>query len=518
MSLPGIFLLSQYVESFWISPRPLVNWSGVPTISLALIALVLIVTAILSKSPHSKKQLLPGPPALPFLGTRWLFWSRYRMNKLHEAYEDMFKRYGSVFAEVTPSGATVVSVAERGALEAILRTPAKLPYRPPTEIVQLYRKSRPDRYASTGLVNEQGEKWYHLRKNLTAELTSPQTMKGFLPNLNSICDDFLELLQSSRRKDDSVTGFEQLTNRMGLESVCGLMLGSRLGFLEKSMSGRAATLAAAVKAHFRAQRDSYYGAPLWKFAPTKLYRTFARSEETIHTIVSELMEEASTRSKASAQDEAMQEIFLKILANPSLDMRDKKAAVIDFITAGIETLANTLVFILYLLSSRPDWQHRIRSELPSGGELHVDQLSSAPSVRAAIYEAFRLLPIAPFLARLLDAPMTIGGQRLQPGTFILAHTGAACRNEENFWRAREYLPERWTEPREPHAVGLVAPFGRGRRMCPGKRFVELELQLLLAKIMQRWKVEFDEELDIQFDFLLSPKSPVTLRLVDWENN
>lgn len=63
----------------------------------------------------------------------------------------------------------------------------------------------------------QGEKWYHLRKNLTVDLTSPQTMQGFLPNLNNICDDFLELLQSCRKRDQSVTGFEQLTNRMGLE-------------------------------------------------------------------------------------------------------------------------------------------------------------------------------------------------------------------------------------------------------------------------------------------------------------
>ena len=65
-------------------------------------------------------------------------------------------------------------------------------------------------------------------------------------------------------------------------AVCSLMLGSRLGFLERWMSGRAAALAAAVKAHFRAQRDSYYGAPLWKFAPTALYKTFVKSEETIH--------------------------------------------------------------------------------------------------------------------------------------------------------------------------------------------------------------------------------------------
>lgn len=50
------------------------------------------------------------------------------------------------------------------------------------------------------------------------------------------------------------------------------------------------------------------------------------------------MEEAKSRSRGAAQDDGMQEIFLKILANPELDMRDKKAAVIDFITAGIETV------------------------------------------------------------------------------------------------------------------------------------------------------------------------------------
>ncbi|KOB71363.1 Cytochrome P450, partial [Operophtera brumata] len=238
-------------------------------------------------------------------------------------------------------------------------------------------------------------------------------MQGFLPELNNICDDFLDLLQSCRKPDGTVHGFDQLTNR-------------------RRMSSRAATLAAAVKAHFRAQRDSYYGAPLWKFAPTTLYRTFAKSEETIHTIVSELMEEARARAQGAAHDHTMQEIFMTILDNPALDMRDKKAAVIDFITAGIET------------------------------------------------------------------------------TFVLAHTGAACRREENFWRAQEYCPERWVEVREPHAAALVAPFGRGRRMCPGKRFVELELNIL-----QRWRVEFDGELDVQFDFLLSPKSPVGLRLVEW---
>lgn len=82
-------------------------------------------------------------------------------------------------------------------------------------------------------------------------------------------------------------------------------------------------------------------------------------------------------------------------------------------------LANSLVFLLYLLSVRPDWQRTIRSELPSCSTLTVEDLAAAPSVRAAISEAFRLLPTAPFLARLLETPMVIAGHKLPAGVSFL---------------------------------------------------------------------------------------------------
>lgn len=59
-----------------------------PTVLLAVIAVLVVATAFTTRVPDGKQPYhLPGPQPLPFLGTRWLFWSRYRMNKLHEAYE-----------------------------------------------------------------------------------------------------------------------------------------------------------------------------------------------------------------------------------------------------------------------------------------------------------------------------------------------------------------------------------------------------------------------------------------------
>lgn len=65
---------------------------------------------------------------------------------------------------------------------------------------------------------------------------------------------------------------------------------------------------------------------------------------------------------------------------------------------------------------------------------------------------------------------------------VLLHTWIACLNPENFKDAAKYMPERWLKPTTPHSPMLVAPFGAGKRICPGKRFVELGLQLVLAKV------------------------------------
>lgn len=55
-----------------------------------------------------------------------------------------------------------------------------------------------------------------------------------------------------------------------------------MDFLSKNPPNRIENLAAAVKQLFVAQRDSNYGFGLWKYWPTKTYRDFVKSEETIY--------------------------------------------------------------------------------------------------------------------------------------------------------------------------------------------------------------------------------------------
>ena len=64
-----------------------------------------------------------------------------------------------------------------------------------------------------------------------------------------------------------------------------------------------------------------------------------------------------------------------------------------------------------------------------------------------------------------------------------------CQTDEHFRESKKFIPERWVKPDEntrPEAKNahpfVFMPFGFGSRMCLGRRFAELELEVVLAKV------------------------------------
>ncbi|KAL5293367.1 Cyp314a1 family protein [Megaselia abdita] len=444
----------------------------------------------------SKKRTIwdiPGPRPIPFLGTKWIFYlQKFSLSKLHEAYDEFNKKYGPIVLEVTTSGTPIVHLFDRNDIDTVLKYPSKYPYRPPTDIIVMYRQSRPDRYSSVGITNEQGETWFKLRSRLTSHITSPRILQNFLPILNVIFDDFIDVLKTKRDPSTfCVENFQDVANLMSLEAVCTLMLGRRMGFLGKNLKeeDKVMKLAAAVKQLFISQRDSYYGLGLWKYIPTKTFRDFAKSEEIIYDIISELVDETLAENELNSADDDVNSIFHSILQTKDLDIRDKKSAIIDFIAAGIETLGNTLIFAINFIANHEEAPQRIVEEFGAFKSSYIlqDALTKALYTKSCLQETYRLQPTAFCLARFLEEDTTLSNYDLKAGTVLLCQTMIACRNEQNFPDAKTYKPERWISEDKTSNIQLenssiIVPFGIGKRTCPGKRFVEMELVLLLAKV------------------------------------
>jgi cytochrome P450 len=76
-----------------------------------------------------------------------------------------------------------------------------------------------------------------------------------------------------------------------------------------------------------------------------------------------------------------------------------------------------------------------------------------------------------------------------------------------------------TNPSCPHARDAhpftYLPFGFGSRMCIGRRFAELEVEVLTARILKSFKIEWHhEDLKTKSVTINMPDGPLKYRLID----
>lgn len=142
-------------------------------------------------------------------------------------------------------------------------------------------------------------------------------------------------------------------------------------------------------------------------------------------------------------DDDVKSVFYKLMQEKDLDIREKKSAIIDFISAGIETvsftttrycsgwkykikfqLANTLAFILFYTTRDAKFQIQIRDEIANCD----NDFTKAHFTKACIQEVFRLTPTAFCLARLLEEDTTLSGFDLKSGVRNLSKKYAKINN------------------------------------------------------------------------------------------
>ena len=92
-------------------------------------------------------------------------------------------------------------------------------------------------------------------------------------------------------------------------------------------------------------------------------------------------------------------------------------------------------------------------------------------------------------AGILDKDLVIGDHLIPQGTACLFSNEILARDVRHFGPdPEEFRPERWIESDARSSGKIhpfsVRPFGFGKRICLGKRFAELELQLAVIKLVK----------------------------------
>jgi cytochrome P450 len=265
--------------------------------------------------------------------------------------------------------------------------------------------------------------------------------------------------------------------------------------------------ATVVMAHTYRRLEHLVVFPLWVPTPGNL--RFRRALATLDRIVFRIIRE---RREAESEKTDVLSRLLRQRDDETAQMmtsQQLRNETITLLLAGHETTANALTWTWQLLGQYPEAAARLRTELHEVLAGRLPSFEDLPRLRyltMVIQEAMRLYPPIWIMERHVLVEDVIGGFHIPRGTTVGLSPFVTHRHPDFWDKPASFNPERFTPEavaRRPHLAYF--PFGAGQRLCIGNHFAVMEAQIILAMIVQKFR------LDPVPGFVTRPQPGITLR-------
>jgi cytochrome P450 len=363
------------------------------------------------------------------------------------------------------------------------------------------------RWDGEGLVLSDGELWIRQRR-LVQQAFQPRRISGYAADMTRITGQMLDRWRG-RREVDIVDELHRTT----LDIVCKTLFGVDVDDHTQIRETVQALQDAAIVEMGRL-------VPLPDWLPLASKRRLRGAIEYMQRLLNGIIE----RRRATREDVGDLLSMLLLSVDEEGDgrgMSDQQARdeTMTLLLAGHETTATSLVWACYLLAMNPEIQERAAEEV---AEVLGDRQASAQdvprlaAVDRALKEAMRLYPAVYFTSREAVEEVQIGGWRISPGSQVHLLLYAAYHDRRWFDDPEEFRPERFApgcEERLPQCAYI--PFGAGPRVCIGRGMATMEATLVLAGILQRYRLSLapgQGPVEMVAQISLHPRGPVRLAL------
>ncbi|MBK8256947.1 MAG: cytochrome P450 [Polyangiaceae bacterium] len=174
----------------------------------------------------------------------------------------------------------------------------------------------------------------------------------------------------------------------------------------------------------------------------------------------------------------------------SFSENDLIGEAITLYVAGHDTQAKTLAWTLFLLEQHPTVLADLVDEVSGvlrGGLPSVEDIPKMPLLDRVLKESMRVLaPVPTLFLRVARGEAPLGAYTLPEGARVIISPFLTHRDPAIYTEPRRFLPSRW-EHIQPTAYEYL-PFGAGPRTCIGAAFATMALRLMLAMIVQRFRL------------------------------
>ncbi|GAB0094013.1 hypothetical protein DMENIID0001_092140 [Sergentomyia squamirostris] len=443
------------------------------------------------------------------------------MRLLQKTYGDIYKIKGSFGKR------DVVIIHDPKDFEIVFRTAGNYPVRRGFDTMVHYRKVyAKDKFPlTTGLATEHGEPWWNLRHKVNGIMMKPQVTKGYTSAVDEVSSDFVRKIHSLRDENqETPANFYYNLNIWALESIAYITINLRLGLLQDKPSEEINRFMQNLKQFFQLTLELDFQPSIWKYYKTPKFNRFMRVMDEIHDTVGKLVDKGVENLKTKTNQETKSDREKGVLEK--LYEIDREAAVlmaVDSLFGGVDTTSSAAYAVLHNLALNPDKQKILRSELlkilpEKDSPLTKENSANMPYLRACIKEAMRVTPVIIGNARSAGRDIVLKGYQIPKLTDLAMQNHILYRDERYFPNATAFIPERWLrseEKNENYNPFAFLPFGFGSRICVGRRFAEMEIESLVARLVRNYHLEWRQSPPkMRFSTVHIPQGDIKLRLKD----
>ncbi|XP_070580882.1 sterol 26-hydroxylase, mitochondrial-like [Ptychodera flava] len=436
------------------------------------------------------------------------------------------EKYGPIYKRVFGNTA-MVYITDPEDIAVVCRNEGKYPTRHDDRFNMIHagKLYKSQRNMPFGVLTANRHEWFEGRTSLNKKMMRPMEMAKYAGIVNDVITDLQEKIHRVRQADNVVPHFQMLMYTWAVESITAILFNKRLHLLEETMSAEANNFINGVLDVFDTSILLFkFPANLQSALRTKPWRKHVRGWDAIFDygikrVNEKIGELESLKRRGVLPSPEDMDILEHLLLRSDLSVEKIHSNMSEILLGSIDTTANALQWAIYNLADNPEEQQKLYEEVckvvPEGEMVSYHHLKNLPYVTAVIKETLRIYPVVVNNSRVLDEDIAIKGYNIPAGTPIVMLFYQSGRDSKYFEDPNQFKPERWLTRRKDKLGAFTSmPFGFGPRMCIGKRFALLELQLLLSRISQNFVLENTTKVEPRMSFLLMPDRPLNPKFID----
>ncbi|WP_184792025.1 cytochrome P450 [Streptomyces sp. 3211] len=219
--------------------------------------------------------------------------------------------------------------------------------------------------------------------------------------------------------------------------------------------------------------------PSWLPGPGSI--RYRKAIDTINRVVDEIC------ASSYAADEGLVSLLRTLRATGQISEQNSRLLAITNLTAGYESMAASLTFLLHYLCNSPEQLRIVEDSLMLRlFEPPHECTETSKLTRAAVKETLRMASPIFWIQRQATRSDVLGGYAIPAQSLVVVFTHL-IHHHELFWENPDHFDaSRFLgEPQHPHAW---LPFGDGERRCFAEEFAITQGSLFLTRILRRFAI------------------------------